>query len=225
WLERGDDYAAVIGIKLAEKKNLDLGGELTYRDKKFTVVGILNETHTTPDNAAVMPLDTVRRAMKSPDLVVAYYVVPQDPAQADRVALELKNALGDVQVQTPKEGIDQARQALAIFNVILVSGAVLAVFVGGLAVINTMIMSVNERRHEIGLKKALGATDREIIFEYLLEAAVIGLLGGLIGLALGWGLASLLNAVTAQALGGTSIFTVTLRLALLSLGFALGLGA
>src|SRR5581483_8214588 len=80
WLERGDDYAAVIGIKLAEKKNLDIGSELTYRDKKFTVVGILNETHTTPDNAAVMPLDTVRRAMKSPDLVVAYYVVPQDPA-------------------------------------------------------------------------------------------------------------------------------------------------
>ncbi|HZQ09743.1 MAG TPA: ABC transporter permease [Anaerolineae bacterium] len=224
WLERGDDYAAVIGIKLAEKKNLDLGGELTYRDKKFTVVGILNETHTTPDNAAVMPLDTVRRAMKSPDLVVAYYVVPQDPAQADRVALELKNALGDVNVQTPKQAIDQARQALAIFNVILVSGAVLAVFVGGLAVINTMIMSVNERRHEIGLKKAIGASDGEIIFEYLLEAAAIGLLGGLLGLALGWGVATLLNAAASSALGGTNIFLVTPRLAAIALGFAIGLG-
>ncbi len=224
WLERGDDYAAVIGIKLAEKKNLDIGSELTYRDKKFTVVGILNETNTTPDNAAVMPLDTVRRVMKSPDLVVAYYVVPQDPAQAERVALELKNALGDVNVQTPKQAIDQARQALAIFNVILVSGAVLAVFVGGLAVINTMIMSVNERRHEIGLKKAIGASDGEIIFEYLLESAMIGLGGGLLGLALGWGVATLLNAAASSALGGSNIFLVTPRLAAIALGFAIGLG-
>jgi putative ABC transport system permease protein len=71
----------------------------------------------------------------------------------------------------------------------------------------------------------VGASDREIVFEYLVEAGVIGLLGGVIGLLLGWGLASLLNAATSVALGGTAIFSVTPRLALVALGFALGLGA
>jgi putative ABC transport system permease protein len=213
WLQRGDEYETVVGTKLADKRNLDLGSTITYHDKKFTVVGLLNETQTTPDYAALMPIDTARRLLKAPDLVAAYYVVPQDPARADALAAELKDALGDVNVQTPKQAIDQTRAALAVFNVILVGGAVLAVFVGGLAVINTMIM-----------KKAVGASDREIVFEYLLEAAVIGLVGGLVGLGLGWGLASLLNAVTSQAVGGTNIFAVTPRLALVALTFAILLG-
>jgi putative ABC transport system permease protein len=152
------------------------------------------------------------------------YVIPEDSTQLDRLAQSIRDSVENVSVLTPQEAAAQAQQSLAVFNVILVGGAVLAVFVGGLAVINTMIMSVNERRHEIGLKKAVGATDREIVFEYLLEAAVIGLLGGLIGLLLGWGLASLLNAVTAESLGGSAIFNVTPRLMVVAVGFAVILG-
>lgn len=225
WLERGDEYVVVIGSKTASKRKLDLGDKIVYHDKDLTVVGIMNETQTTPDNAVLTPLTTVRRLLKSPDLVAAYYVVPIDPVEATATAERIRNTLTDVTVQTPKEAVDQTRQALAIFNVIFLSGAFLAVFVGGLAVINTMIMSVNERRHEIGLKKAIGAPDREIIVEYLTEATVIGFIGGLIGLLLGWGLANLLNAVTTQALGGASIFNLTPRLAVISVTFAVLLGA
>lgn len=70
----------------------------------------------------------------------------------------------------------------------------------------------------------MGATDGEIVREHLLEAAVIGFLGGVIGLLLGWGLAGLLNLVTAQAMGGSAIFNVTPRLMLVAIGFAMLLG-
>lgn len=224
WLQRGDEYETVVGSKLADKRKLDLGSQITYRDKKFTVVGIMNLTQTGPDTLAIMPLETVRRLLKAPDLIATIYVIPSDPTTSKQVAQSIRDTIENVKVQTAQEAGDEARQALVIFNVILVGGAVLAVFVGGLAVINTMIMSVNERRHEIGLKKAVGASDGEIVFEYLVEAAVIGLLGGVIGLAAGWGLASLLNAATAQSLGGSGLFNVTPRLMLISVGFAVILG-
>jgi putative ABC transport system permease protein len=224
WLQRGDEYETVVGSQLAKKRNLDLGSTIRYRDHDLVVVGILNETQTTPDNIAMVNLDTVRRLIKAPELIAAMYVVPENPARVDQIAQNIRDNVDNVQVFTPKEAAAQAQQALAVFNVILVGGAVLAVFVGGLAVINTMIMSVNERRHEIGLKKAVGASDGEIVREYLTEAALIGLVGGVIGLILGWGLATLLNAVTAQALGGISIFNVTPRLMTVAVGFAVVLG-
>jgi len=184
----------------------------------------MNPTQTTPDSLALVNIDTARRLLKAPDLIAAMYVLPENPAWVDTIAENIRANVENVQALTPTEAIDQARQALAVFNIIMLSGAVLAVFVGGLAVINTMIMSVNERRHEIGLKKAVGATDGEIVREHLLEAAVIGFLGGVIGLLLGWGLAGLLNLVTAQAMGGSAIFNVTPRLMLVAIGFAMLLG-
>jgi putative ABC transport system permease protein len=224
WLQRGDEYETVLGSQIAKKRGLDIGSTLTYHEKPLTVVGIMNPTQTSPDSLAMVNIDTVRRLLKAPDFISNMYVVPEDPAQVDLIAQNILDNVENVSVLTPQQAAAQAQQSLAVFNVILVGGAVLAVFVGGLAVINTMIMSVNERRHEIGLKKAIGAPDGEIVREFLLEAAVIGFLGGTIGLLLGWGLASLLNAVTSAGLGGSSIFTVTPRLALVAIGFALVLG-
>ena len=224
WLQRGDDYETVVGSQLAKKRKLDIGSTVRYHDHDLTVVGIMNPTQTTPDSIAMVNLETVRRLLKAPDLIAAMYVMPENPALVNTIAKNIRDNVENVQVFTPAEAAAQAQQALAVFNVILVGGAVLAVFVGGLAVINTMIMSVNERRHEIGLKKAVGASDGEIVREYLLEAAMIGFVGGIIGLLLGWGLATLLNAVTSQALGGSSIFNVTPRLMLVALSFAMILG-
>lgn len=224
WLQRGDEYETVVGSTVAKKHNLDIGSTIRYHDHDLTVVGIINETQTTPDNIAMLNLNTVRRLLKAPELIAAMYVVPEDVSQIDAIAQRIRDSVENVQVYTPREAAAQAQQGLAIFNVILIGGAVLAVFVGGLAVINTMIMSVNERRHEIGLKKAVGASDGEIVREFLLEAAVIGFVGGAVGLLLGWGLATLLNLATSQSLGGSSIFTVTPRLMLIAISFAMLLG-
>jgi putative ABC transport system permease protein len=225
WIQRGDEYQAVVGSKITKNRKLDLGSTVRYHDHDFTVVGILNETQTSPDNAVIIPLDVMRRLLKAPDLIMSMSVVPEKPSEANQLAKRIQAAVDTVRVKTPEDAINEARQGLAIFNAILLSGAVLAVIVGGLAVINTMIMSVSERTPEIGLKKAIGASDLDIIQEYVTEATLIGLFGGIIGLGLGTGLANLLNATVAQGLGGTDIFTVTPRLATIALCFATCLGA
>lgn len=223
WLERGDTYEVVIGHKIAQKKGLDLGDKLTWKKKEFTVVGIMERTETFPDQLAIMPIETVRRLMKQPDVIHGIIVVPEDPSQGDALAERINRAVPDVEATPPGKAIEDVRKTLLIFNVIMLSGAVMAVVVGGLAVINTMVMSVHERTREIGVKKAVGAEDFDILAEYVTEAALIGFVGGLIGLILGWGMANFLNETVAKEIGG-EIFTVTPRLAMGALVFSVVLG-
>ena len=101
--------------------------------------------------------------------------------------------------------------------------ALIALVVGGLSVINTMTMSVSERTREIGMRKAIGASDRQIVWQFLAEAGIIGFIGGITGLFLGWAVAELSSTRPwrAQAM---SLFLVTPRLALGSVIFAIFLG-
>lgn len=224
WLQRGDTYQMVVGTSIAKKEKLKLGSILNWRDKDFQIVGLLKETQTAPDGWLIAPMDIVQKTIKRPDLISQINVVPEDPKQATALAAKIKQEVSGVNVQTLDEQLDAIEQGLAVFNAILLSSAVLAAIIGGLAVVNTMIMSVSERTPEIGLKKAIGATNRNIVGEFLLEAAMIGLIGGAVGFLLGWGMATLLNAGASQALGGSEIFKITPRLALIAIGLAVGLG-
>ncbi len=227
WLQRGDTFSAVIGWQVARDRKLEPGSTLTWRNHELTVVGIMQETQTQPDNTIVVPIEVVRHIVEKPNSISFIYALPEneDRVQASALARRIGAAVDTVKVQTLEESLDAVRSQLGLFNAIMLSGAVIAAIVGGLAVINTMIMSVNERTREIGVKKAIGAGDGEIVSELLGEAALLGLLGGLIGLLLGMGLASLLNASTAGAMGGAAMFVVTPRLALTAVGFAVALGA
>lgn len=227
WIQRGDTYQMTIGSNIAKKQKLSVGSTLTWRDKEFQVVGIIKETQTAPDGWLYAPIDIVQKVIKRPDVISQIEVIPEPGTDANALVATIKDQVSNINVQTLDQQLDAIEQGLAIFNAILLSSAVLAAIIGGLAVVNTMIMSVSERTPEIGLKKAIGATDRNIIGEFLLEAAIIGFLGGAIGFLLGWGAAGLLNLSAAQALGGTDIFKVTPRLAGIAIGFAvlLGVGA
>ncbi len=227
WLQRGDTFSAVVGWTVARDRKLELGSTLTWRQHELTVVGIMQETQTQPDTTVVVPIEIVRHIVEKPNSISFIYALPEneDRAEASALARRIGAAVDTVKVQTLEESLDALRAQFALFNAIMLSGAVIAAIVGGLAVINTMIMSVNERTREIGVKKAIGAGDGEIVTELLGEAALLGLLGGLIGLLLGMGLASLLNASTAGAMGGAAMFQVTPRLALTAVGFAVALGA
>lgn len=227
WLERGDTYQMVVGTSIAKKENLKLGSILTWREKDWQIIGLLKETQTAPDGWLIAPMDIVQKTIKRPDLITQINVIPDDPKQATALTAKIKDEVSNVNVQTLDEQLDAIEQGLAVFNAILLSSAVLAAIIGGLAVVNTMIMSVSERTPEIGLKKAIGATNGNIVGEFLLEAAVIGLLGGTVGFLLGWGAAGLLNLGASEALGGSEIFKITPRLAAIAIGFAvvLGIGA
>ena len=110
-----------------------------------------------------------------------------------------------------------------IFSVVLTGVAMLSLLVGGLSTINTMAMAVAERTREIGIKRAIGASRWRIRREIVLESAAIGLLAGLIGLAIGAGMTTLFNDMGRES--GNVLFDLTLGTAATAVAFATILGA
>ncbi|MDI6871747.1 MAG: ABC transporter permease [Bacillota bacterium] len=143
----------------------------------------------------------------------------EDP---EEVARRIRKAVSGVEVYSPAEMRRSLRQATLLFNLLILGSATIALVVGALAVINTMTMAVLERTREIGLKRALGARTADVLREYLLEAGLIGFLGGLAGVGSGVAFVSALNRWMAER--GAVLFAATPRLELLGVVLATGLG-
>jgi putative ABC transport system permease protein len=128
-----------------------------------------------------------------------------------------------VKATKPSDIVTAFKSGGAIFTAITTAAALLALIIGGLSVVNTMFMAVAERVREIGLKKAVGATTLNIMGEFLIEATLIGVVGGLVGYGLGASITYVLNATTPP--GQSTLFLVTPALTILAIGFATVLGA
>jgi putative ABC transport system permease protein len=162
---------------------------------------------------------TEAKSFKMEDINQSASVSWKDGQDSDVVANRIKEQFKDeAVVLSPKKLGEQIDKASAIFNTMILGSALIALIVGGFSIINTMIMSISERKKEIGIKKALGASRKTIAFEYTLEAGVIGIIGGAIGMGLGAILASILNSKTSAEifllspgfLGGVIIFAFIL---------------
>jgi putative ABC transport system permease protein len=233
-IEADDRGKAVIGSDLVKKLDARVGGTVEIRDEEFVVVGTLEKTLTAPDNGVFVSMHDARRLYKASlpealqtglnedNLVTSIVVYPEKGVNPDTLATIIGFRVGGVSATGPLAFQRQIVSQLRIFTTIIFGIAVVSLLVGGLSVINTMTMSVSERTREIGVRKAIGATDGAIMRQFIAEAAVMGLIGGVAGLALGWLVASGLN-VAGEA-SGNQIFLVTSRLALGSVLFALVLG-
>lgn len=232
-LEAGDEGVTVIGADLAERYGKRVGDSFTIRDRDFQVVGVLERTLTFPDKIAYVPLRDAQEIYvesvpqgfdyRTDELATQIEVFPTDLSQADAVAAAIEQDVPRVRTVTPDQVAAQIGQASVVFNLIIVGASVIAVIVGGLSVINTMVMTVSERVREIGVKKAVGARTRSILSEFIVEATLLGAIGGLIGLSAGALLVIVLNAQTAGS--GTTVFLITPMLLLRSFAFATVLGA
>jgi putative ABC transport system permease protein len=194
---------------------------------------VLERTLTFPDKIAYVPLrnaqeiyvESVPEAFeeRTDRLATQIEVFPADLSEADAIADAIAAELDSVRVVTPDQVADQIGQASIVFNLIIIGASVIAVIVGGLSVINTMVMTVSERVREIGIKKAVGAPTSAILREFVIEATLLGAIGGLVGLGAGALLVVILNAQTAGS--GTTVFLLTPMLLLRSFLFATILGA
>ncbi len=128
----------------------------------------------------------------------------------------------NVKSESPEQLRKQFKEQLVVFSLITISAAVLAAIIGGLSVMNTMLMSVSERTKEFGLMKALGAERKNILFMTMGEAGLMGIIGGISGIAAGGTVTYYLNKIFESQ--GSALFSVTPRLAVIALLFAITLG-
>ena len=149
-------------------------------------------------------------------------VIWNDDVDPELLAEKLSTTVEGIRVLSPGTMKEFISQAMVIINVIIFGSALIALIVGGLSVINTMMMSVSERVKEIGIKMAVGARPVQVMSEYLGEAAIISLIGGSLGLVAGSGLTQVINEVTMAS--SVQIFQVTPRLILVVLVFGISLG-
>jgi putative ABC transport system permease protein len=234
-IKEGDQRKVVIGQDLLNELDADVGDKIKLREKEFEVVGIMEKTFTAPDNMAIVNLPDAqelyledipaayRSRVKKEDLATSIEVFTKEGVDPNFVVEQINESVSDVKAVSPDEFKEQVASQTAIFNLIIIGSALIALIVGSFSIINTMIMSVTERIREIGIKKAIGASNARILREFILEAAVMGLMGGLIGLALGWGSVRIINSIMAES--GQIIFLTTPRLAVGSVLFATFLGA
>jgi putative ABC transport system permease protein len=233
-LNNADNGKVTIGADLVKRLGATLGGTIEIRDKKYTVIGIADKTLTAPDTTVYMTMHDAReivfddlpaeaKTSTSKSSLVSSYVLYLEPRAAPAaVASRIKQHLTGVRSVTPEDFEQQIKQPLQIFTSVIYAIGAISLLVGGLSVINTMTMSVSERTREIGVRKAIGASDGQIMSQFVSESAVIGLIGGVAGLLLGLMIASAGNA--AGEASGNSIFLVTPRLMIGSVLFAVVLG-
>lgn len=233
-LERDDRGVAVVGADLVSRLDAEVGGTIDVRGEEFEVIGILGKTLTAPDMAVQIPLADAQRLLVAdlpsaiaesvePDtLITSIAVYLDEGADPDEMAEVIAHQVPDITAMGPAGFEASVKEPLKIFNQIIYAIAVVSLLVGGLSVVNTMTMSVAERTREVGVRKAIGATDGAIMRQFIAESAVMGLIGGLVGLGLGALIAA--GGNQAGAASATELFLVTPRLAIGSVAFALVLG-
>jgi putative ABC transport system permease protein len=225
----------VLGSDIARKYAKQAGDEIDLKGVPFQVVGILEPTLTAPDQAAMVPLQAaqelfvatlpplVRNRLEARQLATTMTVYPDPGVDPEVLADRIEAQLPDMAAMTGKDFDRQIGSATSILNAILVGIALISLAVGGLSVINTMAMSIAERTREIGIKRAIGGSRSRIVRELVVEAALIGFVGGVVGLVLGALLVWLANE--AGRASGTVLFELTLGTAITAVAFATILGA
>lgn len=221
----GEDRGkTVIGSDLVGQLGTELGQTIQLRDRDFEVVGILEKTLTAPDTIALVSLrdaqeivhatlpEAFRQSLKPENLVSDFAVYLEDISKGEEIARRIADQVDGVKAYDPSFFKKQISQGTAIFNLIILSGALIAIIVGGFSIMNTLTFAVIERTREIGIKKAVGARASRILKEFLLEAAMIGVIGGGVGIGLGAVMTSVINASSKDS--GLVLFLITPQLVL-----------
>ena len=189
-----------------------IGDQLRIGNVQFEIKGVMQAKGTSPaggdmDNRIYIPLSTLMRRVTNVDYISAIKVRLTTAKDMDKTAASVQALLrerhklapgtpDDFTITTPTEVTKMAEKVAGTFNIFLALVAAISLISGGVVVANIMLISVNERRKEIGLRKAVGALHKDIMLQFLYEATAVTLTGGVIGIVLGAIGAKILEAIT-----------------------------
>lgn len=187
------DRVVVLGKRAAETlgvNRVDRQPAIFIGDRSYTVIGIVSgmERRTDMLDAVIMPAGTARSdfGLRSAEELHIRIAMGAGEVVAKQAPIALDpNTPENFEVVAPQAGSDLQKSVQADVNIVFLILGLIALLAGGLGIANVTLLSVSERVGEIGLRRALGATRREIRAQFTVESVVIGLLGGLIGAALG----------------------------------------
>ncbi|MCK4496788.1 MAG: ABC transporter permease [Candidatus Aenigmarchaeota archaeon] len=220
-IEEGESGVVALGNSIAERYNVEVGDFWTIKDDDFEIVGVIEKTDITDIDTSIMVNFDDLMDVTDSDTYQMIYVIPDDVKDTERIAEEIEDASERLDAMTTKEMARQASEIVDQIRIFTFAIGAIAALVGGLGVMNTMIMAVMERRREIGVMKAIGATNGMVLRQILTESALISLLGGAGGVMLGVIGSFFVSSIFG---GGQITAVVTPGLALTGLSFALFLG-
>jgi putative ABC transport system permease protein len=223
-MEPGSLGECVLGYGAAEQYHKSVGDSMDVRGRPLEVVGILDLIGSDPDQAIFTSIEEARKSTNLRDDEVTLIAVRLEDGADENVVADAIRALrpDSLLVLTPSKIEKQITAAVGLFNAMVYGCGIVAMVIGTLGVANTMAFSVGERAREIATKKAIGARTSDIFREFLFEAVVLSVGGSLVGIALGYGGAALLNHFI--GVHGLPIFIVTPRLVGLAAAVALAVG-
>lgn len=224
---------AVIGADTKQNLFADndaIGKELTIRGQKFTIVGVVKKSDVgsgiggSSDDIIYVPINTANSVTSSNQ--VFRIVVQVDKSEdissvQNQIKYELKKNHGgqeDFSVLTQEDLLSTFNTILDLLTAFVVAIASISLLVGGIGIMNIMLVTVSERTREIGIRKAIGATSGNILSQFLIEAIILSVLGGLLGL----GLSYLAGLLVQKFAGITPVFS--LKALVLALGVSLFVG-
>jgi putative ABC transport system permease protein len=238
-LRPGDRRAAVLGVDFAASRHLGVGASVPLGGQDFTVVGVLAKTFTAPDRFALIPIEDARElwlrrdpllvqafgagSLRRADLNTGAAVGWRDGEDPDALARRIQATVAGLNVTIPGELSLLLRQSTAFFSALLIGIGVLGLMIGGLSLANTVTAAVFERIRDFGIKRALGATDLDLLGEVLGEGLRVSLWGGATGVLLAWSIGTVVDARVLR--DGQQLFLFSPRLLTFALAFSIALGA
>jgi putative ABC transport system permease protein len=233
-------HVLVLGSEVPSEINLEdvdavdlVGREVQLRGINFTVVGVLEPNaqggRDDPNESVFIPLSTGQFRIFGTDRIQRISVQLADADRMTAGLLDIESILrrehrlrpeqsNDFRIQDNSEFLAARAEAGKTMTFLLAGIAAVSLLVGGIGIMNIMLVSVTERTREIGVRKALGATRRTVLLQFLLEAMVLCIIGGVVGVALGYGAAMVLGRLNGWPM------IVTLESVLLAVGFSAAIG-
>jgi putative ABC transport system permease protein len=230
-LDGSDDGAHVVllGYAIANEQALNLDDEIEYERTQddittiyyFEVVGILEETgDSTVDQATYVPLKTMQK-IEDDDTIQQLKVRLSSIDEAEAITAEINDLSDEIRATSPLAMVRRLEETLGTITMAVYGIGAVSIIVGGIGIMNTMIMSVMERRREIGVMKAIGATTNNILIQVLEESAVLSMIGGIFGFMMGY--------IAGDIIASNTTFTPVMSKEIVIIGFAfsllLGMGA
>jgi len=228
-----------LGTTLFGRTTNLTGQTIRINSQTFTIIGVLKSKGGSfmgsSDNQAIIPLTTARDRVirRSGNTVDTIYVQATSADTVSQASTQISNIMRqrhhvevgkeDFSVFNQQDLASTASSIIGVLTVFLGGIAAISLLVGGIGIMNIMLVSVTERTREIGLRKAVGARNRDILVQFLVESSFLSLLGGFIGVLLGW-LISLIIGQVASASGTALTPVVSLNAVLLATLFSAAVG-